>query len=238
VHDHGGEGAQDHGGGSLQCACPAVDRPFVLPVDASSPSAAEGRPVPGAEGEPDQIHDHILKPVRVADLENMLRSVPLPRTEPMPAPTTDAGSPPADQAHAVPPGSESDARPPAVDLDVLHRLSADMGADSPDGRQMLIDAYLEQAGGWVGDLLPVAQRGDRERIRMIAHTLASSSALLGAHRLAELLSESGRVARTDGPPGSSELVEAARQVTAEYARVAALLEGIRSSRLEPGEDRP
>jgi hypothetical protein len=170
----------------------------VLPVDASSPSAADRRPVPGAEGEPDQIHDHILKPVRVADLENMLRSVPLPQTEPMPGPTTDAGSPPADQAHAVPPGSEPDARPPAVDLDVLHRLSVDMGADSPDGRQMLIDAYLEQAGGWVGD---IAREG------------------------------------TDGSPGSSELVEAARQITAEYARVAALLEGIRSGGLEPGEDR-
>ena len=98
---------------------------------------------------------------------------------------------------------------------------------------MLIDAYVEQATGWVGGLVDDAIGRDYERIRMIAHTLGSSSALLGAFRLAELLAESGRLARECGsspsPSASDALVTAARSVGLEYVRVASALDEERRS---------
>jgi PAS domain S-box-containing protein len=155
------------------------------------------------------MNGFLLKPVRSADLAKALQAIP------------------AAAAVACEVGPPSDDDPPAVDLEVFDRLIADMGADSPSSRWDVIDAYLEQGDGWVGDLSAAARLGDADRVRLITHTLGSSSALLGALVLAQLLTDVGTLARTD----QVDLKPATARAVAEYQRVAADLRAIRDTPL-------
>jgi PAS domain S-box-containing protein len=189
---------------NIRSGIPAQRQPHIVAMTASSlPEDVRAATDAGMNG-------YLLKPVRVADLAGALRQVPVRPREP---------------AHVVP--AEGTAQG-AVDIGVLRQLSVDMGADSPEGRRMLIDAYVEQATGWVSGLVDDAGAGEYERIRMIAHTLGSSSALLGAFRLAEILAECGRVARelTSAPEAAlaAQLMSATRAAGSEYVRVAAALD--------------
>ena len=58
-----------------------------------------------------------------------------------------------------------------------------------------LTAYLDQADVWIHDLGVAGRENDGDKVATIAHTLGSSSALLGAQPLADGLARAGRVAR-------------------------------------------
>jgi CheY-like chemotaxis protein len=174
---------------------PAPRQPQIIAMTASS--LPEDRRAAHDAG----MNGYLLKPVRIADLVESLHALPqlhAPRPPSMPALVPTTGP---------------------VDLGVLDQLITDMGASSADGRRTLIEAYLEQADAWLPELTTAAAGQDRERVRTITHTLGSSSALLGAQRLADLLAEAGRQTRL--PDG--DLVPAVAAATDEYRLVSMVL---------------
>ena len=113
----------------------------------------------------------------------------------------------------------------AVDFSVLARIAADIGAQSPDALRTLIEAYLTQADQWITDLTTAAHEGNTHTVGRIAHTLGSSSALLGAQTLADHLAEAARITGSD-PGDRDDLATAAATTAAEYVRVVAALRAV------------
>jgi CheY-like chemotaxis protein len=198
---------------------PAERQPQIVAMTASSlPEDRRAATESGMDG-------YLLKPVRIADLEEVLAVVPPPGSAVTAvAPTTDSlavGELTREGLVGIPEQAGPPAFSPAVDLTVLRKLTVDMGAESPEATADLVEAYLEQGATWMADLTVAARRADLAQIRMIAHTLGSSSLLLGAQRLADLLTEAGRIARHEGEPQHDQvgLVLSADAVTGEYRRV-------------------
>jgi HPt (histidine-containing phosphotransfer) domain-containing protein len=106
-----------------------------------------------------------------------------------------------------------------------------MGGTSAETRRNLIEAYLEQGDAWIPELTAAAESGDLDRIRVITHTLGSSSALLGAQPLADLLTEAGRIARTEG----ADLVPAVTAARDEYRMVSMVLSANQEALTDPVE---
>ena len=179
---------------AIRSLIPAPRQPQIVAMTASS--LPEDRRACAEAG----MNGYLLKPVRMADLVESLHALPI-----------DAPRPPSTPA-LVPTAA-------AVDLDVLTQLTADMGATSLESRLSLIEAYLEQADAWIPELITAGRDGDTERVRTIAHTLGSSSALLGAQPLADLLAETGRLARA----GHDDLVPSVTAVANEYRMVSMVL---------------
>jgi hypothetical protein len=107
-----------------------------------------------------------------------------------------------------------------------------LGADSTGSRRTLIDAYLEQGDNWIEELGAAIRAGDHGQVRLITHTLSSSSELLGALALAELLTHLGALV---GPEHVEhvDLAPVATRVFCEYVRVAAVLRALRDSPTGP-----
>jgi signal transduction histidine kinase/DNA-binding response OmpR family regulator/HPt (histidine-containing phosphotransfer) domain-containing protein len=103
---------------------------------------------------------------------------------------------------------------PAVDRGVLSALVAELGGDA-EVRETLVGSYLEEGAAQIPELSAAAASDDRVSVRRIAHHLRSSSAVLGAVPLAELL----RSLEDDARAATGDLAPAARVVAAEYERV-------------------
>jgi CheY-like chemotaxis protein/HPt (histidine-containing phosphotransfer) domain-containing protein len=103
---------------------------------------------------------------------------------------------------------------PAVDRGVLSALIAELGGDA-EVRETLVRSYLEEGTAQIPELSAAAASDDRVSVRRIAHHLRSSSAVLGAVPLAELL----RSLEDDARAATGDLAPAARVVAAEYQRV-------------------
>jgi HPt (histidine-containing phosphotransfer) domain-containing protein len=89
---------------------------------------------------------------------------------------------------------------PLLDQEVLAELRASTGDDDEFVRE-LIDAYVAEADGHIDGLAQAIAAGDVAAAVRPAHTLKSSSASVGAMRLAatcRLIEEAGRENRVDG----------------------------------------
>ena len=89
---------------------------------------------------------------------------------------------------------------PILDGVVLADLRASTGGDDDFVRE-LAQAYVEEGTGYLEAMTLAANAGDPAAIVRPAHTLKSSSATLGAVRLAAIaraIEESGRAGRADG----------------------------------------
>ncbi len=87
-----------------------------------------------------------------------------------------------------------------------------------------IDTFLEAAPKMVGDLKQSLDDGDANNLRLVAHTLKSNSAALGACRLSELckeLEELGKNDTLDAAPAKVDLVEL------EFGPIITVLESMR-----------
>jgi HPt (histidine-containing phosphotransfer) domain-containing protein len=115
-----------------------------------------------------------------------------------------------------------------VDLSIFTQLVTEMGDPSSENQVEVIDIYLGQSHGWSSELHVAAHAGDLAEVQRTAHALCSSSALLGADRLAELLADIGRLARS----GHTDLASAGTAIMTEYERVAAELQAHRAALLE------
>jgi len=126
------------------------------------------------------LDDYISKPINREELhaciERQLRNTPLPKAASVES--RDSG------------GAGTDF--PVIDADVLSELKANTGAEL---LPQIIDAYLLEGSARVEVIVAAAASGDSALIAKEAHPLKSSSASIGAMRLAELarlLEDAGR----------------------------------------------
>lgn len=104
--------------------------------------------------------------------------------------------------------------PLAVDEETFALFVEQLGDDNKI-RDEIVGTYLEESDRQTISLTAAAHAGRGAEVDAIAHSLRSTSALLGADPLRDLLLQIEQAART--PPDSC--VPLARLVEAEYARV-------------------
>jgi HPt (histidine-containing phosphotransfer) domain-containing protein len=112
----------------------------------------------------------------------------------------------------------------AVDLAVLSEL-IEMIGDFDGGSRALIDTYLDDSGPRVENLRAAVEAGDGVAVARAAHGLRSSSASLGALRLADLLSRTEAM----GLSGTGDLGGMATAIEAEYLEVSTALLRVRQA---------
>jgi HPt (histidine-containing phosphotransfer) domain-containing protein len=105
---------------------------------------------------------------------------------------------------------------PAIDPAVFDELMAQLGDGDMQIRGEIISSYLTDAEDYLGRLGDAAVSGDTVTAGLCAHTLRSTSALLGALDLAELLQQTEDLAAASR---SADLVASAALVESEYQRV-------------------
>jgi HPt (histidine-containing phosphotransfer) domain-containing protein len=109
-------------------------------------------------------------------------------------------------------------------VDQLRRLD-------PSGSNRLIERIVEAYRGSADKLVPQLReslaRGDHAAVRMVAHTLKSSSQNIGASRLAQLCAAVEAMVRTDQVDGLDTAVTA---LCAEVDRAVEALGGLREVR--------
>ena len=158
------------------------------------------------------MDDYLAKPVTLEALATCLGR--LPRGDPG---RTSDGVGAAD--YPVGPGTAGGRpRPAAAVLDdaVLTNLRALQRVDGRDPLGLVVEQFLSVMPGLLGQLREAARAGLAEETRRIAHSLKSSSAMVGARRLSSLLRETETAAREGAAEGSLRRIE---DVMEEYGRV-------------------
>lgn len=113
---------------------------------------------------------------------------------------------------------------PVLDPAVLDELRAATGDDDEFLRD-LVATYVEEAAGHLDALGQAAAAADAAAIVRPAHTLKSSSASVGAMRLAAIcrdIETAGREGRSEGMPEAVELVRSTWAETLQALRAAEL----------------
>ena len=151
---------------------------------------------------------YLTKPVRKAELGEAL------------AHATASASPPGGSGQPpIEPSTGLAAEEPPVDVDTLDRLTAELG--ERDIVSQIIQLYLAKTPGTIDDLVAASARRDTDKVRQAAHQIRSSSATIGATRLAALLQRIEDRARAN--TGDAGLDELAGQLRAEYPPTARAL---------------
>ena len=140
------------------------------------------------------MDDYLCKPVMLADLQGVVARWLTPQ---------EAGEqPPGGVAGTGAPAGASDA---AVDAAAFEALRSSLGDD--EFVASFVDTFLSQLSVRLESLEASATAGDGTGLRFVAHTLKSTSAMLGAARLAQLCADLESAA--DGPGGRrTDLVSA------------------------------
>jgi PAS domain S-box-containing protein len=170
------------------------------------------------------MNDYVTKPIR---LEHVVESLKiswdsLQGETIVVAERTSSDSSDSAETSALP---DSPAEPVngVLDAAAIKRLEQLAGGDN--GFLIdFIDTFLEAAPKMVGDLKQSIDDGDATNLRLVAHTLKSNSAALGASRLSELckeLEELGKNDQLDTAPAKVDLVEL------EFAPIITALESMR-----------
>jgi PAS domain S-box-containing protein len=188
----------------IRTEVPADRQPHIVAVTASA--LISDRDACAAAG-----MDHYLpKPVRMKDLADLLARL------------GRRGSAPAELPDELitEPGGDA----PTIDPAALDGLLQQLGDAGRATRRAVLDSYLDQGAGWIGELVTAAHAGGHDIVARIAHTLRSSSEIVGARRLADLL----RAAEEAGRTRTGDLVVGAVAIEDEYHRVAAALGELRA----------
>ena len=110
---------------------------------------------------------------------------------------------------------------PLIDHAQLMESLRAIDDDAASALKMALGFYLEDAPQLVGAIAQAAAQTDFEQLRFAAHSLKSSSATLGAKRLAKLCQQMELKARSGD---SSNLAELNQQIQATYQATLALLQ--------------
>jgi signal transduction histidine kinase/CheY-like chemotaxis protein/HPt (histidine-containing phosphotransfer) domain-containing protein len=170
------------------------------------------------------MDDYLSKPLGRdalrAVLERWLRGGAA-KSEAPPAGET-AGMPAGEPAPAegAPPASAPEDGPP-IDVKTLESMRPLQRQGQPDVVSRLIGLYLSNAPALMTEMLAAAEKGETQTVYRAAHSLKSSSAMVGALRLSRLCKklEAGAREGSLDPEGVG-----LREIEAEYARVVAALE--------------
>jgi CheY-like chemotaxis protein len=114
-----------------------------------------------------------------------------------------------------------DAARTAIDSAALDAIRSLGGETTPDLLEQIIRLYLEAAPGLMGAIKDGLAAANNDQVRIAAHTLKSSSANLGASRLAELCKKMELAARTNTIKTDAP---ALHEVQTEYERVCSALQ--------------
>ncbi len=195
----------------IRAQVPANNQPHIVAMTASA--FVEDRVACADAG----MDAYLAKPVRAAELRAALGDLHATKR-------TSAND--ADTRIDEPPTAMDD---PPVDESVLIDLMEQVGGNGQDMRDDLIQSYLDESLEQVQQLAEAARAFDAATVASIAHSLRSTSAMVGARRLVLLLLHVEQVARTT--PGNVPSVKEA--VTMEYERVAAALRDLLTREILP-----
>ncbi len=161
------------------------------------------------------FNDYLAKPFRVSELRAMLSRW-------LPSDTDPAASQPTDRPtqHAGVPPSVEEPSDPIIDRSVLDSIRAIGGKDNRALLAKVISKYFESAPELLERIRQAHARGDHEALRLASHTLKSSSANLGANRLAQLCREVEIQARNRS---ADEIASKLAQLQAHYDHASQLL---------------
>ena len=130
-----------------------------------------------------------------------------------------AAGPAAPAVPAAAPVAATDGDPP-IDMKTLESMRPLQRAGQPDVIPRVIGLYLSNAPSMMEELQTAVERGETATVYRLAHSLKSSSAMVGALRLSALcktLEAKAREAREGSVPDGLQEIEA------EYARVVGAL---------------
>ncbi len=149
------------------------------------------------------MDDYLAKPLQIDALTRILQ-----QTAPPPAPLAVAEPAPA-----------------ALNFDALRDLREAIGEDDPAFLDSLVGEYFGDAQTLVDDLAYAFQTGEIELARRVAHTLKSSSAMMGAHLLSDACARVDHLLREGDEIGARA---AAVSVPARFAESQLALEALRA----------
>jgi CheY-like chemotaxis protein/HPt (histidine-containing phosphotransfer) domain-containing protein len=119
------------------------------------------------------------------------------------------------------PAEEGSAAGAPIDRHALANIAALQRSGSPPILPKVISMYLKSSGELLRKLARALEEGDTETTRRTAHTLKSSSANVGASRLASLSKQLEDAGRSNSLPKAGLLLE---QIKAEHGQVVAALQ--------------
>src|SRR2546427_1385865 len=140
------------------------------------------------------------------------------QSAPADAPVAAAGALPETEA-----SSGAGEEGPPIDMKTLESIRPRQRQGQPDFVARIVGLYLSNAPGMMKELLEAAERGETTTVHRVAHSLKSSSAMIGALRLSELCKKVEARARQ---AAEGEGVEGLHEIEAEYGRVVAALESL------------
>jgi HPt (histidine-containing phosphotransfer) domain-containing protein len=116
----------------------------------------------------------------------------------------------------------------ALEPGALQNLRATFGEDLASVLPELIGSFLDSTPQLLSDLQQALQQENVAEVGRKAHTLKSSSAVLGAATLSALCREVEHIAKAGTLEGAAERIA---QIEAEYEKVKVALEKIQSEQL-------
>lgn len=190
-----------------------------LPIIALTADAVEGdRERCLAAG----MDDYLAKPFTQAELRSMLEKWLRPKTA-VETPPHAGGKSSGDgetPVEAVPSGQSPPAQPP-IDYSTLRSIAALQRPGTPSLVAKVITLYFQSSATLLEKLNAAVTQTDAEATRQAAHTLKSSSANVGAKKLASLSKELEDAGRHQTMENAGPLL---REIRTEYDRVVAALE--------------
>ncbi|MET1008312.1 MAG: response regulator [Propionibacteriaceae bacterium] len=189
----------------IRAEIPVARQPHIIAMTASA--LAEDRDACNAAG----MESYLTKPVRALELKEVLGRVAATIA---PAPVRTDSTPDALTLLTSP-----------INRAVLTDLAGQLDDGTGDMVDELMSRYLVDSSEQVSQLVSAARERDAVSVVKLAHSLRSSSGVLGATRLVRLLYEAEKTARL----APQELSASARTIQVEYARVSQMLLRLRGT---------
>jgi len=169
------------------------------------------------------MDDFVSKPVRVETLIAALQRAADSLAPGVKAESPQTAVPATTEAVVMPAAAEKGLPETVLDTAVLEELQAMLGGD-PAYLHELIDGFLEDTPALLTNLERSVAAGDGDGVYLVAHTLKSNSADLGAVRLHHLTSRLGTEVKAGQWPEVTGLATAVKQ---EFLEVQVALQKIR-----------
>ena len=160
---------------------------------------------------------------KIEHLQNSQRAVLLDERSEQSVPA--AGAPLSMSSRRRQEHSENTAEPTVDVLDrkALAAIGSVEEGGAPELLEVLVNSFLESTPQRMNDLEQALEHASVENVHVIAHSLKSTSAWLGAHALSALFRDLEALARAGSIEGAADLLGRARE---EYSRVEVALEDI------------